>query len=274
MKKTKFLIPGSWKERQYITKMLGEGWQLVSVKGCCYQFEPIDSEMCALTLSIDFLDKQLPSEEKDALTHQGQQFVERKLPFYQHTILYLYGSHEAKTLELSEQTTVELAFLNRFSDHILNIKNIMIVIMMLGWTALLTLDGTKKVVIPTWLIQMPLVILFVLWLLSLVIRHQTRKKIKFLEKQTGIFNEAWAPTRTIILRNLPKRPDMDAFLFLGKWRFVTSNKRRDTFYYELQSHYSEEEIKANIIEELGIMEHQITVVSSLGLFPLGWFGFS
>ena len=71
-----------------------------------------------------------------------------------------------------------------------------------------------------------------------------------------------------------KEPNIDAFSFLGKWRLITDQQKGNTFYYQLQSHYSEDDIKATIMEELGIKEHQITVVSQFGLFPIGWFGFS
>ncbi|MDT2811892.1 hypothetical protein P7H33_02905 [Vagococcus lutrae] len=276
MKKTRIFIPGSWKERKYIAKMNAKGWMLTNVKGLCYYFQSQNTlnSADAENLSIDFLATPLTSEEKKALTQESEHFVERKIPFYQNTVIYLYGTHSLNTIELSEQTKIELDFLNRLANHVLTFKNIMIIIFMLVWTLLLTLYETTKISIPFFMVQLPLITLFIIWILSIITRYQTKKRIAFLEKQSGVFNEDWAPTRTIILRNLSQKPDIDAFSFLGKWRFITANKKGNTFYYQLQSHYSEDDIKATIMEELGVKEHQITVVSQLGLFPIGWFGFS
>lgn len=274
MKKIRIFIPGSWKERRYIAKMNAKGWMLTSVKGLRYYFQSQDTSTSADNLSIDFLSTSLTLEENKALSHEYKHFVARKIPFYQATVIYLYGTHSPNTIELSEHTKTELDFLKQFASDVLNFKNIMIITFMLVWTLLLTLSETKKISLPFFVVQLPLIALFIIWILSIITRYQTKKRIAFLEKQSGVFNEDWAPTRTIILRNLSQKPDIDAFSFLGKWRFITANKKGNTFYYQLQSHYSEDDIKATIMEELGVKEHQITVVSQFGLFPIGWFGFS
>lgn len=274
MKKIRVFIPGSWKERKYIAKMNAKGWMLTSVKGLRYYFQSQDTSTSADNLSIDFLSTSLTLEENKALSHEYKHFVARKIPFYQATVIYLYGTHSPNTIELSEHTKTELDFLKQFASDVLNFKNIMIITFMLVWTLLLTLSETQKISLPFFIVQLPLIALFIIWILSIITRYQTKKRIAFLEKQSGVFNEDWAPTRTIILRNLSQKPDIDAFSFLGKWRFITANKKGNTFYYQLQSHYSEDDIKATIMEELGIKEHQITVVSQFGLFPIGWFGFS
>lgn len=274
MKKIRIFIPGSWKERRYIAKMNAKGWMLTGVKGLRYYFQSQDTSTFADNLSIDFLSTSLTSEENKVLSHEYKHFVARKIPFYQATVIYLYGTHSPNTIELSEHTKTELDFLKQFASDVLNFKNIMIITFMLVWTLLLTLSETQKISLPFFVVQLPLIALFIIWILSIITRYQTKKKITFLEKQSGVFNEDWAPTRTIILRNLSQQPNIDAFSFLGKWRFITANKKGNTFYYQLQSHYSEDDIKATIMEELGVKEHQITVVSQFGLFPIGWFGFS
>lgn len=274
MKKIRIFIPGSWKERKYVAKMNAKGWMLTSVKGLRYYFQSQDTSTSADNLSIDFLSTSLTLEENKALSHEYKHFVVRKIPFYQATVIYLYDTHSPNTIELSEHTKTELDFLKQFASDVLNFKNIMIITFMLVWTLLLTLSETQKINLPFFIVQLPLIALFIIWILSIITRYQTKKKITFLEKQSGVFNEDWAPTRTIILRNLSQQPNIDAFSFLGKWRFITANKKGNTFYYQLQSHYSEDDIKATIMEELRVKEHQITVVSQLGLFPIGWFGFS
>ncbi|MDT2825410.1 hypothetical protein [Vagococcus lutrae] len=274
MKKIRIFIPGSWKERRYIAKMNAKGWMLTGVKGLRYYFQSQDTSTFADNLSIDFLSTSLTSEENKVLSHEYKHFVARKIPFYQATVIYLYGTHSPNTIELNEHTKTELDFLKQFASDVLNFKNIMIITFMLVWTLLLTLSETKKISLPFFIVQLPLITLFIIWILSIITRYQTKKRISFLEKQSGVFNEDWAPTRTIILRNLSQQPNIDAFSFLGKWRLITANKKGNTFYYQLQSHYSEDDIKATIMEELGVKEHQITVVSQFGLFPIGWFGFS
>ncbi|WP_440894803.1 hypothetical protein ACS127_09500 [Amphibacillus sp. Q70] len=188
-------------------------------------------------------------------------------------MIYTYFEKDKETIlnnnnDMSD--AVELNYLKKFSDNFKALRTGVTFLGVLLWFLLILIVEYSTLSMGLWKMTIPSSLLLTLWIFTPIYMRAISKRIAILREKTGDFSGIWAPTWVIKIKNQQQTPEIDKLSYLGNWRLGSTSDKKQEYYYQLQSHFSEEDIKQNISSVLNIDANNIKVISSVGLYPIGF----
>lgn len=253
MKKFRLFFKGSPKENEFLRQQKDNGYRLTSIHLGVYSFEK-NAKVKNEQLQAEIVDYNFIPDNDDMI----KKTVEKKLAVRPYKILYTYvEADDDKPIEvLNDTNDAEATYLKRLDNRIFLLSILIMLASVIAYILLVISDFPDT--------------LAVLGIILAVVLYYTHayKIAKRLDSVTPDRDDNVRPELTITLKNLPIKPDITALDYLGQWRYITSKKGEH--YYRLKSLYSQTRIKEEIIAYLNIAPESLSIVDSMGLWPIGW----
>lgn len=260
MRKIKFFLKGSEKEKKFLSTQKNNGYILENVKFNIYNFSK-NKNLTQSKLQVEFINKDFNINEYSK-SEFIKKIIQKKLLISDFNVVYSYIDTKKDGMKvLNETKDIEVNYLERLKNNLLIFNVIFtIILVLLGFI----LSENKS---SGYLDKMPIYIMFFIWLVTFLFSRKLSRRIEsLLCKEPSPHAEI-----TIIINNDSKeKPNIETSLkYLGLWRYIVTKKNKH--YFRLSTYFSEDKLKNEISSFLNISEDNVQIISNLGLFPIGFF---
>ncbi|RRK10888.1 hypothetical protein D1831_04845 [Lactiplantibacillus garii] len=268
MWKHRFMIKGSKQELAWLNRMAQRHYLLVDIWNSWYHFKRV-------TTTYHLFSEYVPTDLVPEMAKANQMF--KVLATYEVSnpdiqVVYTGTDQTVSTQVTPGDPQMRLKVGLRMRDQALNTVNVTIYSVVGFWAVLLFLVISQG--------GSNLDTGMTLWFLTIMIAgvavfrlyHSAKKlqdQIVILRRDTNDYDGAWMPTMHVFVSPLTADLDTSALKSLGRWSLV-NRTNKGAYWYDLQTLASEAEIKTSLKPYVE-PDSKVSVVSWLGLAPLGWF---
>ncbi|WP_338209550.1 hypothetical protein [Lactiplantibacillus paraxiangfangensis] len=269
MWKHRFMIKGSKEELAWLNREAKRHYLLVGIWNSWYHFKRVTTtyQIFSEYVSTDFVPE---------LAKANQQF--KVLATYEVSnpdiqVVYTGTDQAVVTKVLPGDPQMRLKVGLRMRDQAMNTVNVVLysAVAFLGIVMFLVLNiddanrGENAMTIWFFAAVIIGVVVFRLYRAA----KQLQDQIVILRRDTENYDGAWMPTMHVFIDPLTTDLDTEALKSLGRWSLVNQTSK-GAYWYDLQTLASASDIKASLKPYTTPTTH-VSVVSWLGLAPLGWF---
>lgn len=252
MKKFRLYFKGSVSELAFLNREKNNGYFLDDIHLGVYSFSKNEAwQNTALQKEI-FEAGTMPEPDKMIKKTVVKTLA---LPAYRIMYSYVEGADANELAVINETNDVEATYLKRLDNRCFLIS---ILVFIASVVSMIFTFNTAVTLIPGLLASVAAIIYYS------TNAYKIAKRLDLVQPD----RDNVRPEITITLKNLPEKPDLTDLAYLGKWRYITS--KNGNHFYRLKTNYRQDRVKEEIIAYLNITPEQLSLVDSMGFWPIGW----
>ncbi|MFC6200297.1 hypothetical protein ACFP1L_00135 [Lactiplantibacillus nangangensis] len=264
MRRYRTLIKGSASELIWLNRLAQKGWVITKVHGNWYDFKRTNAHY---RIFSEYVPNEIATDMATAHDQIFQVLASVPLAVAPVQVVYSGSTRDevAQTRVEQHNAPLELKIALAMRSHQLNVMNTFFFVgLAFIIIALLITHGAIPNEIQSWIGTIWLTITAVLALRS----SHSHRIARQLRQETQNYDGAWRPTMHVFLKPFLSDLDTDKLASLGHWHLVGHGK--NVYWYDLETLASDEEVRQSV-KKIVPADVTVTVMTSLGLAPIGYF---